>query len=62
MRKLKDDGVKNKKMCLPWMVSACKEMIMNGGFSPNQKVLERNVGGISNIEEMNPAQLEECGK
>ena len=32
---------------------------MNSGFSPNQKVFGRNVGGISNIEEMNPAQLED---
>src|SRR5215469_7347967 len=33
-------------------------MIMNSGFSPNQKVFGRNVGGINNIEEINPAQLE----
>ena len=58
MRKLKEDGVKDKKMCLAWMVSARNGMIMNSGFSPNQKVFGRNVGGINNIEEMNPAQLE----
>src|SRR5215469_1026125 len=39
MRKLKEDGVKDKKMCLAWMVSAQNGM-MNSGFSPNQKCSE----------------------
>ena len=59
MRKLKEDGIKDKRMCLALMVSARNGMIMNSGFSPNQKVFGRNVGGISRIEEMNPAQLED---
>src|SRR5215469_7634453 len=46
-------------MCLAWMISARNGMIMNGDFSPNQKILGRNVRGINNIEEMNPAQLKE---
>ena len=46
-------------MCLAWIVTFRNGIILNGVFSPNQKVLGRNVGGINNIEEMNPAQLED---
>ena len=39
MSKLKDDRVNNKKMCLAWTISTHNGMIMNHGFSLNQRYL-----------------------
>src|ERR1044072_146527 len=59
MRKLKEDGVKGRDWILMWMVSAKNDRIMNGGYSPNQKVFGIYYRGKNEMEKCSPAELEE---
>src|SRR6201990_198253 len=59
MRKLKEDGVKGRDWKLMWMVSAKNDRIMNGGYSPNQKVFGIYYRGKNEMEKCSPAELEE---
>lgn len=57
LRKMKEEGVKDKQLALSWAVNARNCLSMTGGFSPHQLVFGRNPSLPSVEDNLNPATI-----
>lgn len=62
LKKLKEDGLNEREWALLWIINAKNDTIMEGGFSPNQKVFGQNTTKWKDLECMSPSELEETNE